>query len=437
MTSVSGHITNFFNDKLAQKLERDFPKAALYADLSYDGVALVCSAIQAGSYAALCSLREPPAVIEKWLFELGIETLLSSCSKAHDIKIKHLLSLSSSGLTRRSKQMQIIDPQVKQNDGSLEFCALIRSSGSTGEPKSALIKKAAFRASARAVNDYFGFGPRSSWALSLPLYHVSGLSIIFRALEAHASIYLARDFKELTVGIAERKFSHLSVVPTQLKMLLESNVDMAYLDAIIIGGDALPKTLKDEALRRKLRLFSSYGMTESAAMIYVKPCASFKQASVLPHAQIKLMPDGELAIRADSLFSGYVKNGQLIPPKLFDGYFLSGDLGTFDSTGQLQLNGRKVNRIISGGEKIQLEEIEKLLRGHPQVRNAVVVAMPDANFGQRPKAYIEWEESPCSTQEMTAFCKEHLASFKCPAEFISLPRDFFPPNTKNLRALLK
>ena len=144
-----------------------------------------------------------------------------------------------------------------------------------------------------AVNGYFGLNENCCWALSLPIYHVGGLSIIFRSLLSFATLFVARDHLELINGIRQQNITHLSLVPMQLKRLLDEAVDLSALKAIIIGGDAMPAELKTSA-GLKAPVFATYGLTETASMVWVRDIRKNDPGWVLPHAQIRIADDGQI-----------------------------------------------------------------------------------------------------------------------------------------------
>src|SRR5205085_7679351 len=107
------------------------------------------------------------------------------------------------------------------------------------------------------------------------------------------------------------------------------------------------------------------------------------------------------------------------------GWFHSGDLAVWDENGYVELRDRAKDIIISGGENISSIEVEQALSEHPAVYEVAVVATPDEKWGERPKAFVELKPGEEASQEdMTSFCREHLARYKCPAviEFGELPR---------------
>jgi O-succinylbenzoic acid--CoA ligase len=388
----------------------------IYADVSLHGVFLILAAIKMGLRVAICPLREPSRVLLPWFNDLGISSFISSCHQAFPKDDRWLLVgelLYASGI----KEFAI-------KNRSPNFFSIIRTSGTTAWPKNALINGRAHIASASAVNSYFSLSATSCWALSLPLYHVSGLSILFRCMLASASVYLAAHQEDLLLGLKAGLISHLSLVPIQLERLLDAGADFSAVKAIVIGGDSLPKHLHKRALLADLPIFESYGLTETASMVWVKNCRFEQAGEVLPHAVIEVAEDGEIMVGGSSLFDGYVSPAGLVESPLCEGLFPTGDLAGLSSLGQLQLIiGRKSNRIISGGENIQVEEIERAIEEHPLVEKCVVVGVRDEAFGARPEAYVKWVKDRIADRELITYLHRRLASYKVPRRFYPWPKD--------------
>jgi o-succinylbenzoate---CoA ligase len=396
---------------IAGKINRD-ETIALYADLSLAGVFLVLSSIKLGLTAALCPLREPDAVLKSWCSQIKSQGVLSSVKgKSKAPGIRPWVSVDE----------LIIKPNRSVDvDCEKKFSSILRTSGTEGQPKSAVISKAAHLASAVSVNNYFSFDKDSVWALNLPLYHTSGLSILFRAHIAHSSIYIAQSHDEVLHGLSNNCITHLSVVPTQLRRLLDSRANFQGVKAIIVGGDALGKPLEERALSSGLPLYETYGLTETASMIFVRDCQKQHRGVVLPHAVLEVShEDGEILVGGKSLFDGYIGcDGALAPRQ--DHLFRTSDLSS--SSGPIVV-GRMSNRIISGGENIQAEEVERALEEHPSIIESIVVGIEDDQFGMRPCAYIKWRGDVVSDEQLYTFLESRLALYKIPKVFLNWPEN--------------
>ncbi len=426
-------------------LSADLTKpVGVYADQNLSGVLLIFSLIKLGAKVAICPLRDSPQALNDWLKEVGVGILASS--KPHDIPWPGAQFLVDDW---------IATPANRHSQNSPHFATILKTSGTSAKPKSAVISLDAHLASARSVSDFLGFSRGKVWGLNLPLYHVSGLGILFRALVSGGDIFIidkraldysthlvsplgltagsgAAESAESLAALIRGVISHISLVPTQLKQYIKSGIDLSSLDAVFLGGDFLDKPTKESALKSGIRLFESYGMTESASAVYIRSHFSNDYA-VLPHARIKIGADQEIWVSGASMFSGYLGS----QPFGEGEFFPTGDLGQFD-LGALQLIGRKSSRIISGGENIQCEEIETYLKSLSDVLDAVVVGVADEQFGERPAAFIKLsigKFTDAVAVRLSQNISDRLGSVKTPKFFFSWPDD--APAQKSPRAWLK
>ena len=134
---------------------------------------------------------------------------------------------------------------------------------------------------------------------------------------------------------------------------------------------------------------------------------------------------GEVMFRGNVVMKGYLKNPAGTAKAFEGGWFHSGDLGVKYPDGYVQLKDRSKDIIISGGENISSIEVEDALYKHPAIQAAAVVAMPDEKWGETPCAFVELKpDQSVSPEDIVAWCREHLASYKCPRTviFTELPK---------------
>jgi fatty-acyl-CoA synthase len=134
---------------------------------------------------------------------------------------------------------------------------------------------------------------------------------------------------------------------------------------------------------------------------------------------------GEVVMRGNNVMKGYFEQPDATAEAFRGGWFHSGDLGVWHPDGYIELRDRKKDIIISGGENISTIEVEQAVAKHPAVLECAVVAVPDAKWGERPKAFVTLKPGKQATEaEVIEFCRQHLAHFKCPAaiEFGDLPK---------------
>jgi O-succinylbenzoic acid--CoA ligase len=302
--------------------------------------------------------------------------------------------------------------KTKPYEWNLENTAThLYTSGSSGKPKVACHTLKNHMVSAQGSSVKLPLGPQNCWGLTLPLFHVGGLAILFRCCLAGARVLISKNLLKAT---------HLSLVPTQLYRLLKEKTNLPCLQTILLGGAPLP------FFETPWNVLPTYGMTEMSSQIIT-------DNTLHPHAEMTLSQDQEIWVRGSVLFQGYLQeNGAVSCPLNAAGWFETKDLGEWRN-GQFHVIGRKDNLFISGGENIQPEEIEEAIRTHCSLQEVVVVPIPDEEFGSRPVVFLRDPEKLSLIQEKLL---EVLSKFKIPIRAFALPEDVgLKPNRKKLREL--
>jgi len=260
---------------------------------------------------------------------------------------------------------------------------VVRTSGSSGEPKDVVLSHDAVLASARATLDRLG-GP-GHWLLALPVAGIAGIQVLVRsalagrepvALADHTSLRSAVD----ALDSSTRRYA--AVVPTQLYRWSAADElgVLAGLDAVLVGGAALDADLRATAEAAGVRLIRTYGMTET--------CGGCVYDGV-PLDGVEVRVDdsadggGQVWLRGPVLFDGYA--GQSREP---GSWFATGDRGRILDDGRLQVFGRMDETVISGGVNVPLPAVEDAVRRASGVADAAVVGVPDAEWGTRVVAVV-------------------------------------------------
>jgi O-succinylbenzoic acid--CoA ligase len=288
-------------------------------------------------------------------------------------------------------------------------CAVVlTTSGSSGEPKGVLLSRDALIASATATHDRLG-GP-GQWLLPMRPYFVGGLQILTRSVVAGlAPVMLGESFTESAASMTGPR-RYTAMVPTQLARYLETDLDaLRTFDAIVIGGAATPTGLKVRAAEAGVTAIPAYGMTETGSgCVYA--------GVPLDGTSIELEHDGRILIKGPTLFSGYRLRPELTAEVLRDGWFRTQDRGQLVD-GRLQVIGRLDDVVISGGVNVTLPTVQSRLLEHPQVKDAVVLGVPDAEWGTRVVAFVVGEPG---RDELRAHVAETLPRTWAPREVIRL-----------------
>ncbi len=291
------------------------------------------------------------------------------------------------------------NPSVKRGAG------IVFTSGTTGQPRGAVLSREALRASAHAHARVMGWRAEDRWLLSLPTAHVGGLMIVVRCLQARRALVVGGrrasgnfDAAE-TLRVVERdRVTLLSVVPTMLARLLQATRrPPSSLRAVLVGGAGAPAALMERARERDWPVLATYGLTEACSQVATeRPDETPGGVGVpLPGVEVRVAaPDGSagtIQVRGDALFDGYLDaepGAPLDRPFEADGWFDTGDLGAIGEDGRLRVVGRRSDRIVSGGENVDPAEVEAAVVEWPGAADACVVGLEDEEWGERVGAVL-------------------------------------------------
>lgn len=256
----------------------------------------------------------------------------------------------------------------------------------------------------------------------LPPHHVSGLMARVRCA-ATGGIHLAWDWKKLEAGQRPRLPRLrgpwvISLVPTQLQRLLKSRSAIHWLRGfriVFIGGGPIWPQLAEAAMRAKIPISLSYGMTETAAMVTALRPAEFlagqrSSGKTMPHARVTVTKEGVVRITGASVLRGY------FPERQAGRSFTTEDLGRIDTDGYLTVLGRRDAVIITGGKKIRPQEVEAVLRASGEFADVAVIGVPDAEWGE---AVVACYPAGARKPDMRKAC-EQLTGPACPKRFVAM-----------------
>lgn len=396
-------------------------RVALYLPKSEDYIVLLHALIRAGCVACPLSTRLPSRSVALLIEKAGCRAVVISDEGLLDAaemeKLHPEMLLDGPGEHGPSTLPEPSRLTMQQP------ATVVFTSGSTGEPKAALHSLGNHYWSARGSNANIPLQPGDRWLHSLPLYHVGGLSILFRCLLSGAAVALPEPEATLGEAIVRSGATHLSLVSTQLlRLLREESFDAARLKAILLGGGPIPAPLLEEATRRGLPVHASYGLTEMASQVTTtRSGASGEElrtsGRALLYREVTISGSGEILVRGETLFAGYLDGDAVTRPVDENGWFHTKDLGELDADGRLRVKGRMDNLFISGGENVQPEEVEEALCRLEGIEEAVVVPVPDAEFGHRPAAFVRTDGRLVEPEELVRTLEFALPRFKIPISF--------------------
>ncbi|MFF2273478.1 AMP-binding protein [Agromyces sp. NPDC058136] len=269
---------------------------------------------------------------------------------------------------------------------------VVETSGSTDAPKRVLLSADALTASADATHD--ALGSTGQWLLALPGHYIAGAQVIVRGLVAGtptvalpSGAFDPAAFAEASARMLDHVPHYTSLVPTQLARLLDAAERDAFVgaalrsfDAVLVGGQALAPAIADRADAAGVRIVRTYGSSETAGgCVY--------DGRPIGDTRIRFV-DGRIELSGSSLADGYLddpaRTAAAFIAERGTRWYRTGDLGELDeATGRLRVRGRADDVMISGGVKVVLGEVERAVRRLDGFDTAVVVAVPDAEWGER------------------------------------------------------
>lgn len=313
--------------------------------------------------------------------------------------------------------------------------AIVFTSGTTGQPKGAVLTFANHFWGATASSYRLGLLPTDRWLSCLPLYHVGGLAVVFRSCLYGTAIVLHERFEleAFNASLERDQITLTSVVPTMLHRLLALRKDRPWpstLRHILLGGAAATAELLQASRESQAPVATTYGLTEAASQVatlrpeeVVRKPGSVGRPLMFTTVRIvdetgKSVPvgeRGEIVVNGPTVMAGYYKNPTATAVTIRNGELYTGDIGFLDDEGDLWLVQRRSDLIVSGGENVYPAEVEAVLRQHPAVADACVVGLPDAEWGQQVAALVECHpHATMSADELLAFSRSRLAGYKQP-----------------------
>lgn len=302
----------------------------------------------------------------------------------------------------------------------------IATSGSQGRPKLAHLSPQALQAHARAVNQHLGVSADDVWLACLPFFHVGGMAVVLRCVEADARVRISASTDAEEIANLLDGVTFVSLVPTMLRRVLTILGDRLpkSVRGVIVGGGPIPRDL----IERCPQALPTYGLTEAGSMV---TCARpgcdeqerFTAGPSLPHAAVRIVDEesravqqgvaGRIVVQSSGAASGYWQNENETARTFRAGWIHTEDAGYLDERGNLIVVGRRDRIIVSGGENISLDEIEAALRAMPGVDDALCVGLADTEWGVTTAAILETKQR-ISLESLRDALRSNLAGHKLP-----------------------
>ncbi|CAH0418758.1 o-succinylbenzoate--CoA ligase [Periweissella ghanensis] len=388
---------------------------------------------QLGIQPVLLNFRLANDELHRQLQDAGVTTLLIDDELAD--KIPNWMALPVDMHLLSTVQAAAVSPiEVVADFSDTAVASIMYTSGTTGNPHGVLqtYQNHFYSAIGSALN--LGLQATDRWLCAVPLFHISGLSIMMRSLIYGMGVDLVARFDDVAVTkrLIEQPIAIMSVVPTMLKRLLAVAPITGYnakFRCFLLGGGPIDPATLTQCEQQNIAVIQSYGMTETASQIVALNFddARAKIGSVgkpLFPVQIRLAnPEqgiGEIELQAPNLTAGYLNQAADFARKITaDGWYKTGDLGFIDDDGFLFIKGRQDDMFISGGENIFPDEVEHAYSQYPGIQAIAVVGKADSDWGMIPVAFVI-SDQVLDTQALQQFGRMHLAHYKVPVEFRSI-----------------
>jgi O-succinylbenzoic acid--CoA ligase len=280
---------------------------------------------------------------------------------------------------------------------------VVATSGTSGDPKGVVHTHDGLLAASLATSAALGAGAEAHWLACLPLAHVGGFGVVTRAWHTGATLTVHDAFD--ADAVASSGASHVSLVATTL-----ARVDANAFHRILLGGARPPSTVPDNVT-------VTYGLTESCGgVVYDR--------RPIPGVSVEIAPDGEILLRGPMIMSRYRGTNHTTTVD-DEGWLHTNDAGRFDD-GLLHVDGRRGDMIITGGENVWPDAVERVLNDHPHIAECAVAGVPDTEWGERVVAWIvpSRDQKP-SLENVRDFVAQTLPRHCAPGQLVvvdSLPR---------------
>ena len=332
---------------------------------------------------------------------------------------------------------------------------LMYTSGTTGEPKGALLPHRKALYNSLNAQLYFGIRSDDRVLVATPLFHSLGLQILsLPVLYTGGSLFLHGRFDPEAVwrSVGRERITFLGGVPTMYQRLVDDpgarSGDTGSLRFLFTAGSAVDPELVRKYSALGLVLRQGYGQTETSILCSLDAENALRKAGSVGkpvfHADVRVVAleriesdpavwrdvdvgeTGEIVARGPIAMLGYWRRPEASAETLRADWLRTGDLASVDSEGFFTLVGRAREMFISGGENVYPAEVEAAYQEHPAIREIAVVGVPDARWGEVGRGYLVLEsESTLDPEELAKWGRDRLASFKLPKSFVavdSLPR---------------
>ena len=387
-------------------------RIAIVSDNSVTMAVYLLAAMLVRKEVLLLNVHLTAREIEKQLCQLHITTVL------HSAKRRTQVPASVIAIEFESVEAMLHDIAEDTFDWTFaehDIAAIMNTSATTGQFKSVPLRWGQIKAHVQASQEVLGRSEQDNWLMVLPLFHVSGLSILMRSLYNGTAMTIMESYDEEQVlqYIHDGRINMMSLVPTILKNL-EPRIIHHQLRVILLGGEFIPRPLVDACVEKQLPIYKTYGMTETFSQSVTMPVLLNlnKLDSVgkpLPGMTVHIVnPDvdgvGEIHLNGPMVMRGYINREPI------HGDFNTDDMGYVDEDGFLYILNRRTDLIISGGENIYPKEIEDTVYAMQGVKECAVIPVADTKWGQVPALFVAFDDIDALGTDSKMIVRDYISS---------------------------
>ena len=353
-------------------------------------------------------------------------------------------------------------PIPDQSGEGSDLALIVYTGGTTGVPKGVMLSHTNVVSNALNTIPYLGLTEETVQLHVGPLFHMGAGQRIFTVTQAAGAHVLLPKFtvEDILRTIQEQHINSIVLVPTMMHRLLKhprrTEFDLSSLRHVSYGAASMPTAL----LKAFMSVFpdallsQSYGQTECSPVATgllhrdhlpsgpygsklgtVGRAVSTVLVEIRDAEQHPCPPNeiGEVVIKGPNVMLGYWNNPEATAETIQHGWLHTGDVGFLDDEGFLTIVDRMKDMIITGGENVYSAEVENIISQHHKVEACAVIGIPDAEWGERVHAIVqlskEEEEEPLQLEQLSTFCRNHLAGYKTPRSLELI--DSFPLTPTN------
>lgn len=387
-------------------------RIAIVSDNSVTMAVYLLAAMLVRKEVLLLNVHLTAGEIENQLCQLHITTVLHSAKRRTQVPASVIaIEFESVEAMLHDIAEDTFDWTFADND----IAAIMNTSATTGQFKSVPLRWGQIKAHVQASQEVLGRSEQDNWLMVLPIFHVSGLSILMRSLYNGTAMTIMESYDEEQVlqYIHDGRINMMSLVPTILKNL-EPRITHHQLRVILLGGEFIPRPLVDSCVAKQLPIYKTYGMTETFSQSVTMPVLSNlnKLDSVgkpLPRMTVHIVnPDvdgvGEIHLNGPMVMSGYINRESI------HGDFNTDDMGYVDEDGFLYILNRRTDLIISGGENIYPKEIEDTVYAMQGVKECAVIPVANTKWGQVPALFVAFDDVDALGADLKMIVRDYISS---------------------------